>query len=283
MSRLLQRVEVEAAAKVNVGWRVGARRADGYHDVCGLMQTISLLDRIEITTTDGGDPTVAVSVPGHPDLEDGSNLVHEAANVLSRVVDPLPTAVVIHKAIPVAAGLGGGSADAAAALVGLNAVWGGGLTARELAARGAEIGSDVPAILAGGLVHASGRGERVRSIGSFDDGWLIVGVSNERVSAADAYASFDRTDDPPNRDALFANDLQAAACELVPGLSDRVAAMEAEAGVAFVSGSGPTVVGVVADEAYASGVAARVRERFADVLVARPITWGVRLHLGTYT
>jgi 4-diphosphocytidyl-2-C-methyl-D-erythritol kinase len=272
-------IVVFGAAKVNVGWRVGERRGDGYHDVCGCLQTISLMDSLEISVAEEGSG-VQVTVPSHPELEGSRNLVHAAARAMAEHVDVPPTNIVVRKAIPVAAGLGGGSADAAAALMGLGIAWRAKLSVQDLLEIGAGIGSDVPALLLGGLVHVSGRGERVRRIGSFDDGWLVLGVGAEGVSTASAYEAFDRLE-PQASESLQHNDLEAAAFELAPGLRDRVAAMREAAGVAFVSGSGPTVVGVTSDEAGARNAADRVRENFADVLLARPSGWGVRLKLGT--
>lgn len=271
-------IVVFGAAKVNVGWRVGSRHDDGYHDVCGCLQTISLMDSLEISVNEEASG-VQVTVPGHPELENETNLVHAAARAMGEHADVPPTRIVIRKSIPVAAGLGGGSADAAAALMGLGIAWRTKLSVQDLLQIGAGIGSDVPALLLGGLVHVSGRGERVRRIGSFDLGWLVLGVGAEGVSTAEAYEAFDRLD-PQAGESLHHNDLEAAAFELSPGLGDRVAAMHEAAGVAFVTGSGPTVVGVTSDEAGARTAAERVREHFADVLLARPSGWGVRLKLG---
>ncbi len=202
---------------MNIGWHVGERRADGYHDVNGLLHTISLADRLEITVGGDGEIPARVVVPGHPSLENGTNLVCAAAAVLARAtgVELQPTTVVVHKSIPVTAGLGGGSADAAAALIGLNTVWGVGRTARQLIAMGAEIGSDVPGILLGGLVHVSGRGEVVRRAGAATDGWFVLGVGSEEITAADAYAALDAG---PHADPTgwHHNDLEAAACSLAP-------------------------------------------------------------------
>jgi 4-diphosphocytidyl-2-C-methyl-D-erythritol kinase len=275
----LQRVEVEAAAKVNLGWHVGAKRAeDGYHEVDGRIQTISLTDRLVLATTDIGS---SFEVPGHPELEGDDNLVRVVASQLAERIGDVPsTHMVLHKRIPIAAGLGGGSADAAAALIGLNTLWRGGLTAKDLIALGGEVGSDVPAILVGGLVHARGRGEIVSNIGCFDGGWFVIGAGAEHTSAADAYATYERIGGT-NRVDEYANDLEPAACELVPGLSERLDVMRAATGVAFVSGSGPTVVGLVPDEAEATRVASIVAERFSEVHVAAPSPWGVRLTLGS--
>lgn len=275
---------VDAAAKVNVGWRVGPRREDGFHDVAGLLQTITLADRLEIVVSDDPGP-MSVVVPGRAELETPTNLVHRAAATLAgrigRAEDELPeTMVVLHKAIPVAAGLGGGSADAAAALVGLSVAWGANLAVRDLLELGSHIGSDVPPLMVGGLVAVFGRGERTRSVGSFDGGWVVLGVGAEHASTAAVYETFDQTGAGPSDD-LTHNDLELAACELVPTLHDRIAVMREAAGIAFVSGSGPTVVGVAADEARARQVAAAVTDAFDAVLLAQPCDWGVRLRTGT--
>jgi 4-diphosphocytidyl-2-C-methyl-D-erythritol kinase len=276
---------VHGAAKVNVGWRVGPRRDDGYHDVDGLIQTITLADRIEIVTKRRpGDLTVVV--PKYPELAGSSNLVDRAARLLAeRVGEPPETEVLVHKQIPIAAGLGGGSADAAATLVGLNVAWRAGLDVRQLLELGSRIGSDVPAMMAGGLVAVAGRGERTRSIGSFDDGWVVLGVGAEQASTATVYELFDQTGARPSTSdgagAIHHNDLELAACELVPGLGDRVDAMRAAAGIAFVSGSGPTVVGVAATERRAHAIAECVAPEFVDVLIAQPCAWGVRLVIAT--
>jgi 4-diphosphocytidyl-2-C-methyl-D-erythritol kinase len=264
---------------VNIGWRVGDRRPDGYHDVCGTMHTISLTDRLEITTgaPSYGHVPVRVLVPGHPALESGANIVHVAASALAKWSEQVPTTVVVHKTIPVAAGLGGGSADAAAALVGLNTVWNARRSAKQLLELAATVGSDVPGILLGGLVHVSGRGERVRTRGGATQGWFVLGVGAEQISSADAYAAFDKAVPAEGAPALHHNDLEQAACTLVGDLPRRLDAMRRAAGIAFVTGSGPTIVGVAVDETHARDVVARVRNEFADVIVAQPIDWGVRM------
>ncbi|MEX0873528.1 MAG: hypothetical protein WD646_15750 [Actinomycetota bacterium] len=290
-------VTVHGAAKINVGWRVGARRSDGHHEVSGLLQTISLTDRLAISTDVGDPPGKGVGVAfdvGAPislrvdgpeklegELESTDNLVCRAAKLLAERAEARPTAIALDKKIPVAAGLGGGSADAAAALVGLNTVWAAGLSASRLVELGAEIGSDVPAMLIGGLVHASGRGSSVRRVGSYTEGWVVLGIGAEHVSAAESYEAFDGLE--WGRDGsvfVHHNDLQRATIQLVPALRERLDAMQKAAGVAFMSGSGPTVVGVVETESQAHDVRAQVGSVFERVLVAQPVDWGVHLFLG---
>ena len=280
MKRRLRRVDVEAAAKVNLGWHVGAKRDDGFHDVNGMIQTISVIDALEITT--GDEPgELTLSVPGRPELETNDNLIVAAAEVVRERVGETPaTTIVLHKTIPVGAGLGGGSADAAAALLGLSMVWGYRAKVTDLVKLGAEIGSDVPPLLVGGLVHVGGRGEQVRRAKEITEGWVVLGVSSEQISAAHAYARFDEIG-AATSESWFSNDLEPAACDLLPGLEDKVAAMREAAGVAFVSGSGPTVVGVADTENAARDAAAKVADAFDDVLVAQPTGWGVRLSLGS--
>jgi len=271
----LRRVEAFASAKVNLGWRVGPVREDGYHDVSGALQTISLRDRLVFEVSSGEG--VRVVVPGHPDLEGESNLVDAAARVIAERVDPIATTVTIEKHIPVAAGLGGGSADAAAALLAFNVLWGAELSARKLVELGATIGSDVPALLIGGLVHASGRGERVKRIGSTSGYSIVLGITDGAISTADAYRVFDTMPEVAPTSWVH-NDLEGAACALFPGLHEKVDAMREAAGVAFVSGSGPTVVGLV-ETRDVDGTAERVRSAFDRVEIAEPTESGVQLRL----
>jgi 4-diphosphocytidyl-2-C-methyl-D-erythritol kinase len=291
-----RRATVHGAAKINLGWRVGPRREDGYHEVSGLLQSISLADRLVISTDTADQERlgagfcfdvgaqVTLKVHSSPELESESNLICRAAELIAGKTEPAATTIELEKRIPVAAGLGGGSADAAAALVGLNTVWGARLTASQLVEMGADVGSDVPAMLIGGLVHASGRGERAKRVGSYTAGWIVIGTGEERVSAAAAYEEFDRLrPDGTDPESLHHNDLERATLELVPGLRERLDAMREAAGVAFVSGSGPAVVGVVDSQDAAERVKSRVATAFDEVVVAQPVDWGVRLVLSADT
>lgn len=277
-----------AAGKVNIGWRVGDRRPDGYHEVCGLIHTISLADELSFRTGDDAHGGAAIDVaPGvqlhlrvnDETLQTDDNLVAAAARAMAEETEPMPTAVDVRKVIPVAAGLGGGSADAAATLVALNVLWGARLSAERLIGVGASIGSDVPALLVGGLVHVSGRGERVRRVGAATDGAFVLGVGPEHVRAADAYEAFDRVGGASGT-ALHANDLEPAVCSLVPALAERLAALRTALPVSFVTGSGPTLVGVTGNPDEARRVAARGIDGFREVVVAHPVDWGVRLKVG---
>jgi 4-diphosphocytidyl-2-C-methyl-D-erythritol kinase len=277
-----------AAAKINVGLHVGRLRSDGFHDVCGLVHTVSLIDRLEITVgqSERGvlvDPALdlRVAVPRAPELETPDNLVVRVARELAKRRSPPPTSIEVTKSIPIAAGLGGGSADAAAAIAALGVAWGlrlGPTDGIEIAAR---VSSDAPAIFAGGLVHVSGRGERVRRVGKASSGAFVLGISAERISAAEAYAAFDLLGDPAPAHAIEHNDLESAARTLVPALNDRVDALrDAGAHPVFVSGSGPTIVGVAESPSAADAIAARAAPAFERVEVVRPLSWGVRVEIG---
>jgi 4-diphosphocytidyl-2-C-methyl-D-erythritol kinase len=202
--------------------------------------------------------------------------------VLAEVAAPRPTSIVLRKSIPVGAGLGGGSADAAAALTALALSWEARIDAGRLVRLGAEVGSDVPPILVGGLVAVSGRGTDVRRIGS-PEAWFVLGVSHVRLSAGDVYAALDALGPPPTglvRPRLEHNDLEVAASSLSPAAGDGLEALRAAGGRAvFVSGSGPTVVAACASEPEARSIAASAGPAFRRTVVCRASPWGVRLAL----
>jgi len=291
------RVSVSCAAKVNLGWSVGPRHDDGYHEVQGVLQTVSLADRLEIWTcepaevegdtfeVDGEPIGLVVDGPESSEaLRTADNLVFAAARCAAQRAAPRPTTIRLTKQIPSAAGLGGGSADAAGGLVGLALVWGARLQARELLRAAATIGSDVPAILSGGLVHASGRGERVHNIGHLDGTWFVLGVSGAALDTASVYDRLDalRDQGDPAATGCLPNDLEPAAISLVPTLREDIEAMRsAGAAAAFVSGSGPTIVGVVGSGEAAERIAAEVRERFRRVEVCEAASSGVVVGVGS--
>jgi 4-diphosphocytidyl-2-C-methyl-D-erythritol kinase len=259
---------------VNLQLSVGPLREDGYHDVVSVYHAVSLLD--ELTVTKADRTSVTVSGEGGPAVPLGpANLAVRAAVALARATGrrgkgSSGVRIELRKRIPVAAGLAGGSADAAAALVACNELWGSGLSTHELAAIGARIGSDVPFALTGGTAIGLGRGERLTTAlvsGSYH--WVLAfGVSG--LSTPDVYAACDRlraarrskdgtpravpdpklnTDlmaalrsgDPAAVGPLLKNDLQPAALSLQPLLRQALQAGKEHGALgAIVSGSGPT-------------------------------------------
>ena len=164
------RLEIPAYAKVNFTLEVLGRRGDGYHEIASIMQTVSLHDTVTVEPAE--EITLSPALPGVA-VED--NLAYRAAVLLAELSGTgLGASIGLDKAIPLASGLGGGSSDAAAVLVGLNRLWGLGMSADELAGLGAELGSDVPFFIRGGTAMVSGRGERVRTLPPVDQGWLVL-------------------------------------------------------------------------------------------------------------
>jgi 4-diphosphocytidyl-2-C-methyl-D-erythritol kinase len=273
-------VVVEAPAKVNLVLRVVGRRDDGYHDIESLVVPISLADRLQIHAY--ADPsqfrTLALSleVEGDPRLvrrvpSDESNLALRAAAALAGRTEVRGFAdVLLEKVIPVTAGLGGGSSDAAATLRALNNLWGCGLTPQELADVAAEVGSDIPAMLAGRPVMMSGRGERIESATAGPLRLALV-TFDFGVSTPQAYRWWDedgRSTGPDPRAAMLAaaqgdaealgpllfNDLEEPVMRRHPEIrAAKERLLEAGAMGALMCGSGPTVAGLLAPEAEIPG------------------------------
>jgi 4-diphosphocytidyl-2-C-methyl-D-erythritol kinase len=256
-------LQMQAHAKVNVFLRVLGRRDDGYHDVETLLLPISLADLV--TVEPAGELTVSIQGPAADGVpRDDANLALRAARALAAEVaeaggaEPPGAHITIEKRIPVAAGLGGGSADAAATLLLLDELWAVGSGRDGLARSAAEVGSDVPALLLGEPGYAQGRGERVSAVLVQSTTWVVKPFAFG-VSSADAYAWWDeRSETGPDAGALIAaaesgnnallgsalyNDLQGPVVARHPEISQTIEAfIGAGAEGAVMSGSGPTVV-----------------------------------------
>ncbi|MBI2853369.1 MAG: 4-(cytidine 5'-diphospho)-2-C-methyl-D-erythritol kinase [Chloroflexi bacterium] len=170
MRRTDSTITVKAPAKVNLTLEILGKRHDGYHEVRSLMQAIDLCDSIMF------EPAEGVSlVCNEPELQSDDNLVLKAADLLGRAAGCNQGArITLQKNIPWAAGLGGGSSDAAATLKALNQLWRLGLTPSELARLGARLGSDVPFFIYGGLALAEGRGEKISPFLFRPDNWFVL-------------------------------------------------------------------------------------------------------------
>ncbi|HUG75679.1 MAG TPA: 4-(cytidine 5'-diphospho)-2-C-methyl-D-erythritol kinase [Acidimicrobiia bacterium] len=252
---------LSAHAKVNLDLRVRARRSDGFHEVRSLIQSIDLADSVSVDLAEDD----AVSVGGDTDLgADEDNLAWRAVEAVRRASSSLARlAVHLDKRIPVAAGLGGGSADAAAALVATAGLLGVG--ERQVRALAPGLGSDVPVCLTGGSVLVEGRGEVLTPVQLPSDYHLAVVTPPFSLSTKEVFAAWDRLDGPhgPSLDGSalppglreygpLVNDLVPAALVVRPDLGDWVAECSRVWGQeAMMTGSGPTVFGffVTADEA----------------------------------
>ncbi|MCA1066519.1 4-(cytidine 5'-diphospho)-2-C-methyl-D-erythritol kinase [Rossellomorea sp. AcN35-11] len=255
------RLLVKAPAKINLSLDVLHKRTDGYHEVEMVMTTIDLADRIELTNL--SEDTIKILSHNRFVPDDGRNLAYQAAQLLkTRLNIKKGVAISIDKVIPVAAGLAGGSSDAAATLKGLNRLWDLGLSMDELAELGAEIGSDVSFCVYGGTALASGRGEKIKHLPAPPNCWVILAKPTIGVSTADVYKNLDlNTITHPNTNAMvtalengnyhdicsnLGNVLESVTLDMHPEVAQIKDQMERfGADAVLMSGSGPTVYGLV--------------------------------------
>ena len=185
-------ITLQARAKLNLTLEVLGRRPDGYHETASIMQTLELADTVSIESSDRLEVVCSMS-----DLDGEANLAWQAAELLHRESGVAAGASIsIEKRIPVSAGLGGGSSDAAAALVGLNSLWDLGLSFDRLRGLAAELGSDVPFLVEGGTAIALGRGERVRPLPTAPLPWFVLAFpgSSRQDKTAHMYRSISEQD-----------------------------------------------------------------------------------------
>jgi 4-diphosphocytidyl-2-C-methyl-D-erythritol kinase len=274
-------VTVKVPSKVNLHLAVGAVRKDGFHELATVFQSLSLTDEVTVAIAD--EPGVEVRGEGASTVPtDGANLAWRAVEELARhagkgAEDP-KVRVLIRKNIPVSGGMAGGSADAAATLVGLASLWKLDMGRDELAHVAATLGSDVPFMLHGGTALGTGRGEQIVPVLTRHTFHWVLAFARGGLATPKVYAELDRlrdTGDPPRvgevepvLEALAAgdprqlalllgNDLQAAAVSLRPGLRRTLrAGVDAGALAGTVSGSGPTCAFLCASAEDAVQVAA---------------------------
>ena len=307
-------VRVEAPGKVNLFLSVGAPGTDGYHPLTTVFQAVRLIETVTArrqSAQDHGTVTLTLEEPDADVPIDDSNLAVRAATLLAQTagvgegVDLL-----LRKRVPVAGGMAGGSADAAAALVACNALWGTGLSLPELSALAARLGADVPFPLTGATAVGSGRGDLVTPImtrGAYH--WVFAlaeeGLSTpavfrrfDELAGAGASASAGSGGGPAVRDvpealtaalragdaralaAALHNDLQVAAVDLRPELAEVIAVAEGAGALrAVVSGSGPTIAALVEDPGSAQRVSRALTTSglVADVLRADAPVAGARV------
>ena len=181
------RIKIRTPAKINLLLRINGKRSDGYHDIVTVMQMVDLWD--ELIIDDADDLELICKDREVP--SDQENLAYKAAATLKECSDVKRGArIVLNKNIPVAAGLGGGSSDAAATLAGLNILWGLGYATDRLAVIGREIGSDVPFFLYGPLAIGYGRGDELSTLLNQTDYWFLLVNPGIQISTAWAYGQF---------------------------------------------------------------------------------------------
>ncbi|WP_448408668.1 4-(cytidine 5'-diphospho)-2-C-methyl-D-erythritol kinase [Mycolicibacter sinensis] len=271
-------VTVRAPGKLNLHLAVGDRRDDGYHELTTVFHAVSLVD--EVTVRDADLLSLRIAGEGADVLPtDERNLAWQAAELMAEHVGRAPdVAITIDKSIPVAGGMAGGSADAAAVLVGMNVLWELGVPRRDLHAMAARLGSDVPFALHGGTALGTGRGEELATVLTRETFHWVLVFADRGLSTPAVFAELDRlrdsgralpevgesepvlaalaAGDPQRLAGLLGNDLQTAAVNLNPALRRTLrAGVEAGALSGIVTGSGPTCAFLCASAPSAADVA----------------------------
>jgi 4-diphosphocytidyl-2-C-methyl-D-erythritol kinase len=299
-------VTVRVPAKVNLQLSVGPKEADGYHNLVSVFQAISIFDDITIKLGEPGSG-LTISVIGdqtHGVPADANNLAAKAVSLISKEYDLTVDAhIEIKKSIPVAGGMAGGSADAAGTIIGIDYLYSLDMTREEMTEIAAKIGSDVPFMLSGGTAIGTGHGDQLTAALSRGTYHWVLAVSTVGLSTPAVYAECDRlrgeleiiepqtnealmqsllAADAPGVGAALVNDLQLAACSLRPAIR-LVLDVGQEYGAlgAIVSGSGPTVAFLVADQdsgldlavaLTSSGVVGSVVQAYGPVAGAKVIS-----------
>ena len=276
-------VTVRVPSKVNLHLSVGDVRTDGFHELSTLFQSLSLTDEVTVAVAD--EPGVEARGEGASSVPTGrTNLAWRAVEALARYVgrdaEEPKVRVLVQKAIPVSGGMAGGSADAAATLVGLAALWKLEIGRDELASVAATLGSDVPFMLQGGTALGTGRGDELVPVLTRHTFHWVLAFARGGLSTPKVYAELDRlrgegepprvgqvepviealaAGEPRQLALLLGNDLQAAAVSLRPGLRRTLrAGVDVGALAGTVSGSGPTCAFLCADAEDALRVAAEL-------------------------
>jgi len=287
-------MRISAPAKINLYLAVGARRFDGLHEIESVMQSVSLADELAIEPADVVSLDVA---PAGAAPEDETNLVVRAVRALiSAAGDSGGASIRLTKNIPAGAGLGGGSSDAAATLVGLNDLWRCGISRKALEKIGAGLGADVPFCVRGGTAVARGAGEALAPLVVRPELHWAIAMPSEPSSTADVYARFDELDAAPVEsdpsaiaDGLargdldriaesLRNDLTEAALSLRPSLaSARDALVSAGSLGVVMSGSGSAWCGLARDAGHAERIVAAVGSSVDRAWAVRSLDRGPRV------
>ncbi|MFC4075548.1 4-(cytidine 5'-diphospho)-2-C-methyl-D-erythritol kinase [Salinithrix halophila] len=278
-------ISVKAPAKINLTLDVLHKRPDGYHDLEMVMTTVDLADRIDLTETSGGIRLESTS--GFVPFDDRNLAYRAAALIKERFGIQKGVHILIHKHVPVAAGLAGGSSDAAATLRGLNTMWDLGLSPEELGDLGLALGSDVPFCVRGGTAIARGRGEKLTPLSPPPPCWVVLAKPPHGVSTAEVFQALDmrKIAERPNLEGMLkaidqgdfpsvcshlSNVLEGVTMPAYPKvrfLKERMVSFGAD-GV-LMSGSGPTVFGLVKKESVVRRVVNGLRGFCRQVYAVR--------------
>ena len=278
-----------AFAKINLTLDVLGKRPDGYHDIQSVMQTISIRDDVEVEVGTAKPWTLSCDKEDVP--QDSSNLAWKAAEMFCRAAkrDPEGVAIRITKRIPTQAGLGGGSADAAAVLRALNRHYDYPFSIYALAELGAEVGSDVPFCTLGGTVLCQGRGERLRKLPDLPETLFVVCKPDVPVSTPELYRRLDETaiarrpDHTAMEAAIVQGDVGAIAGQLCnvfePVVTEKhlelnyiKSLMNSYGALGFaMSGSGPSVYAIAPSFEYAAVICTMLKDNYPQVFIAKTV------------
>lgn len=286
----MQSVTVLAPAKLNLTLDILGTREDGYHTLDMIMQTVTLRERVTVRKSSG----LYLSLPGSRVPANEHNTAYKAALAFFHETGLLAgAAITIEKRVPVRAGMAGGSADAAAVLVGLNELYGAKLSTRELCSIGAQIGADVPFSILGGTARVTGVGEILQPLRRCPPCWFTVCMPAGGISTPQAYARYDElgTDEHPDSaaaaEAIARGDLNAL-CETMGNALEYSSASpdtkpicevlrEYGACKAMMTGSGAAVFGVFRGENAANRAKQALLQRWPQCWVVRPDARGARV------
>ena len=290
MASSLQKVSVLAPAKLNLSLDVVGTLPGGYHALDMVMQAVSLYEQVTLRRS----ADLVVRLPGSRVPPGPKNTAYKAALAFFHYTGLLAGVdITIHKTVPVRAGMGGGSADAAAVLVGLNALYGARLSMTELCALGASVGADVPFALMGGTCRVQGLGDLIKALPPCPDCWFTVIMPGYGISTPAAFAAYDQIGSPTHPDcaaqeaAIRAEDLSGLcaaagnALEVCAGGADTAALKQAlldqGAKAALMTGSGAAVFGIFEAEEPARRAAEALAAAGRQIFTLRPDRGGARI------
>ena len=270
-------MRLQAFAKINLGLDVLGKREDGYHEVRMIMQTIRMYDQLDMRKS--VEPGIHLTTNKKYIPVDENNLVWRAAKLMMDTCGIIEgVSIHLHKVIPVAAGMAGGSSDAAATLVGMNRLFHCGLSKEKLMELGVQIGADVPYCVLRGTALAEGIGEKLTVLPPMPDCWILIGKPGISVSTKYVYTTLDLNTDTvhPDIDGMkkaledgnlygiterMGNVLQDVTIPAYPEVERIKEQMKALGAVnAMMSGSGPTVFGIFDNEEKAQEACQKLRE-----------------------
>jgi 4-diphosphocytidyl-2-C-methyl-D-erythritol kinase len=268
-----RRLRIPAFAKINLSLQVRGVRPDGYHELSTVFQTIKLHDVLSFSQT-SGPFDIRCDDPACP--SDRTNLIWKSAQVLWRAGGlsgrPRGVRVRLQKKIPMQAGLGGGSSNAAAALVTLSKLWKVTLSSRQLARLAQKLGADVAFFLAGGTALGEGAGDRIKPLDDRPSSWVVLVVPDFGVSTKEAYAWLDSDRSAGGKTPRSFNDLQEPVSHRHPEIADIVNALTlAGSSHAAMSGSGSAVFGLFPTHAHAVTAARGLERPSRRVILTRTV------------